>query len=382
MRALVILILSLTGCAALCAGESSTVVTWHGGPLQSASAIATANGATGVVWRGGQSFSYLAPGRAVVTTPLVTASNLPATAVAMAPDGRGVLVDRSLDVRTFDANGTVASVPKLADGSANATPKVVFDGTHFVVVWTQENAVWLARIAITGEVVTAAAPVGSGPADCPRAADVFATTFADGFMWIAWFGGTNDEPVVIAGRVMDGRVIDTVPIPIENMLGTGCNGSARLAIAGSGANALVGARRYDSESRTEDIVIPLRNDGVVGEPVVVPAGNLIEMPAGFAIATSTDFEAFPSSAVIGIVELDATGAEIDDYIVYGGATPVYASDESGLAIAGVINADDGDDRGHSTLGVTLVDGQQAPAMPIWTTMLTREEHTVCEPSLQ
>jgi hypothetical protein len=342
------MVASGAGCSILQCGEGTAETTWSWkGAVPRATLIAAAPSSTAVVWDG--FLSVLADDRAPVTSTLA----IEAKAIAMAPDGGGIVVGR-MQAQVFDPFG-VPGFPFALDPLPAEAPGVVFDGYAFSIVWSIGQQVFHARVSPSGTLLKARTLIGVGAPDCPRVGPVVVAALADHSAWIAWTGGSLAEPTIVAVRLVDGAVTAPAPLPIATELTGACGTSSLRGIAASGMEALL---------HVEQTVIPLHANGSLGEPHDLGESpmTLIGRPQGFALVKPYDSGAFPRDLYTTMRLLELDGTEVASMHVRG-ASGVYAHAGDRLMAATGVD-EHADDQGTSTLGVTRFydDGQSLPVV--------------------
>ncbi len=358
------MIATTTGCTELlCDGDVKTTRSWQGHEPPRAMQIATSPVTTAVVWAA--RLSLVSDDRLIATSPLQIAAP---RAIAMAPDGTGIVVDGALRVQTFDALG-VPGEPLDLDELASDAPAAVFDGSAFSIVWSVGQQVFLARVSTTGALVQGRTLVGVGAPDCPSAGPVAVAGLDDHSAWVAWTAGSATHPAILVARLVDGRLGAPRELSAASLPGR-CGGQALKGIAGSGADALVLVGRQ---------VLPLRTDGTGSPPVDIGADpvTLIGAPDGFALVKRYETDAFPRDLYTPMRMLDRDGVEYLENHVRG-AAGVYAN-AFGRFVAATGVDETVEDAGTSTLGVTRFyeDGQGTPVV-LATEKLQHTETTSCE----
>lgn len=343
------MIVTGTGCQELlCDGTVETTWSWKGDDVPRAALIAAAPASTAVVWD--DKLSVLADDKPIVTTTLEIASP---KALAMAPDGTGIVVGPGFDVQVFDALG-VPGAPNDID-ALGAEPIAMFDGSAFSIVWSVGQQVFHARVSTRGELLQGRTLIGVGAPECPTVGAIAAAARDDHAIWVAWTAGSVADPQLVGVRIVNGAVADRVPLVLAHDLPGTCGAGALHGIATSGTAAML---------HVDQTVIPLHADGTTGAPVGIGTSpvTLIGAPHGFALVKPYEPGTFPRDLYTRMRMLELDGTEVLQVDVRG-ASGVYArSGDRWMAATGVDEAIDDD--GTSTLGVTRFyeDGQSPPAV--------------------
>ena len=358
-----------TGCDVLACGDGTAHTTWRweGEELPRATLIATASASTGVVWDDDR-LSVVADDQSIVTSTLELAAP---RAIAMAPDGTGIVVGGAMKAQVFDPLGVPGGLVDIDKLTAEA-PAAVFDGTAFSVVWSVGQQVFHARVSTTGQLLQGRTLIGVGAPECPRLGAVAVAALDDHSAWIAWTAGSSAEPEIVAVRLVGGAV-DGPPRSIATV--------SSPPLCGTGALRGLAASGMDAMLLLGQTVIPLRADGTTGTPADIGPSpvTLIGAQGGFALVKPYESGAFPRDLYTRMRMLEKDGTEVLQINVRG-ASGVYALFRDRLMAATGVDITVEDD-GTSTLGVTRFYGdEQSLPTVLDEAHLAHVSHTTCTPA--
>lgn len=266
--------------------------------------------------------------------------------VASAPTGHLFVVgDPWLRAWTFDAAGVPAtSEVTISPETDIRASSAVFDGTSFLVAWTEPDAMKLSALAPGGD--TASTPITIGPGLAANQRLVMASS--DGVTWIAW----AEAGRVLGVRVASGGPIDPAPVVIVDDPRIPANPAC--SIASSNGRFLVAVQ----SERSDSLLVALDGQGNIGTTVEVldtVTQTLVGEPSGFALLRRSyglNDMWTPQNFVILRFAPDAT------YLferTYSGMGAALTSDGTGLVLALVVKRKNGD-MADSVLSLEAVAG--------------------------
>jgi hypothetical protein len=287
--------------------------------------------------------------------------------IASAPTGHVVLVgDLWLRAWTFDAMGVPAASQVAISNREIGTSSAVFDGTDFVIAWTEPDAMKLTSLAPGGDSASAPITIGPGLAANQR----FAMASSDGVTWIAW----AEKGRVLGQRVTSHGTIDAAPVVIVN--DPRIPAAPACSIASSNGGFLLAV-----QSEINDLLlVPLDGEGTIGTTVEMldtRTQTLVGEPSGFALLRGGSSLSGPwTPQTFVIVRLAPDGTRVSERS-YSGMGAALSSDGTGLVLALVDNRTSGD-TGVSVLSLEDVAG--GGQLEITRTQLHRETTSQCSDS--
>lgn len=294
--------------------------------------------------------------------------------IASAPTGHLLLVgDDSLSARVFDANGVVTTSHVEVSGGQVVAPSAVFDGTHFLIAWTEGNALKLSSLPPGGETASAPITIRDDLASGQR----IVMASSGGLTWITW----AQEGRVLGLRVTRDGAIDPTPLVLLQDTWDPAGRTPRLALASSNGRFLLAVE----QEAFEMVLVFFDGQGNLGTTLEIadpmsgtywsmPFKTLVGEPSGFA------FLRRGPSGEESVVRLSHDGSDLREnrYTIEGvrlasddtGGVGL-ASDDTGLLFASVHFSAVEDD-GESVFKLMAIDGDGR--LEIASTELHRETY--------
>jgi hypothetical protein len=257
---------ALTGCTQIfCEGPIVETSFWQGEPIEEP-VISGAGGVALLSWNSLGQHTVAVEGSQVLDRlmPQAQSALRSGTRLTSAPTGHLLLNGPApITAVSLDHRGALAAPPFVLTRASIGTPPTAFDGTRFLTVWGEGNALMLASITPGGGEAASVA-IGVNPGR------IAAMASATGVTWIVW----ADQGRVEGIRIVGGAAID--PTPVRLLEDPRIPRTAFIALASSDGQFLLAVEVVLGAQQTGWLLVPF-----AGQQGLPDLGTGVELP-GYA----------------------------------------------------------------------------------------------------